>query len=77
MNNAGATSSSPIEEDNPQENNLNIDELKVENEKLKTELDRLKDEQLPKDIEFNNLCDYYNKAKEDCDKLTGDNENLK
>ena len=77
MNNAGATSSSPIEEDNPQENNLNIDELKVENEKLKTELDRLKDEQLPKDIEFNNLCDDYNKAKEDCDKLTGDNENLK
>ena len=28
----------------------------------------MKNEQLPKDIEFNNLCDDYNNTKDECDK---------
>ena len=37
----------------------------------------MKNEQLPKDIEFNNLCDDYNNAKEECDKLKDENYKIK
>ena len=37
----------------------------------------MKSEQLPKDIELNNLCDDYNTAKDECDKLKDEKEKLK
>ena len=37
----------------------------------------MKNEQLPKDIEFNNLCDDYNNVKEECDKLKDENYKIK
>ena len=37
----------------------------------------MKNEQLPKDIEFNNLCDDYNNAKDECDKLKDENDRIK
>ncbi len=54
---------------NPYEGKDDIDKLREKNDKIKDEINKMKNEQLPKDIEFNNLYDDYNNANEECDKL--------
>ena len=46
-------------------------------ETLKEELTKTKNEQIPKDIEFNNLCDDYEKLKQELDLVQTENTKLK
>ena len=56
---------------------LEYNETKKQLEECLKEIKRIKSEQIPKGIEFNNLCDDYEKLKEELNKLKDNNFQIK
>ena len=51
--------------------------MQKKSEELTEEINKINSEQIPKDIEFNNLCDDYEKLKQELDIVTTENVKLK
>ena len=51
--------------------------IEKKSEELTEEINKINSEQIPKDIEFNNLCDDYEKLKQELDIVTTENVKLK